>query len=124
MEFTFTCGIYFFTQPIEILEKGGVISQKVALFSKKVTEIMLQELEHPEQDKMEMFITHLAMAGKRMEEGTEENPMDEDLLESIKEEPDYEKAFKLLERLLGETDLRFSKTEQDFLSVHICNLLS
>ena len=109
---------------IEILEQGGVISQKVAQFSKKVTDIMLAELEHPKQDKMEMFITHLAMAGKRAEEGTEENPMDEDLLESMKEEPNYEKALKLLERLLEETDLPFSKTEQDFLSVHICNFLS
>ena len=60
---------------IEILEQGGVISQKVAQFSKKVTDIMLAELEHPKQDKMEMFITHLAMAGKRAEEGTEENPI-------------------------------------------------
>ena len=53
---------------------------------------------------MEMFITHLAMAGRAGGGSTEENPMDEDLLESMKEEPNYEKALKLLERLLGETE--------------------
>ena len=61
---------------------------------------------------------------QRAEEGTEENPMDEALLESIREEPAYEKAVELRDRILAETDIAFPKTEQDFLSVHLCNLLS
>ena len=55
----------------------------------------------------------------RAEEGTEENPMDPEILESLREEPVYERAVRLRDRLLEETDLSFPKAEQDFLSVHI-----
>ena len=109
---------------IAILEQNGVISPKAAAYSRHVTDLILAADEHVSQDKMEMFITHLAMAAQRAEEGTEENPMDEALLESIREEPAYEKAVELRDRILAETDIAFPKTEQDFLSVHLCNLLS
>ncbi len=109
---------------ISILEQSGVISKKVADYSRRAAELVLAEAEDAAQEKMEMFITHLAMAGKRAEEGTEENPMDPEILESLREEPVYERAVRLRDRLLEETDLSFPKAEQDFLSVHICNLLS
>lgn len=101
-----------------------MISPKAAAYSRHVTDLILAADEDVSQGKMEMFITHLAMAAQRAEEGTEENPMDEALLESIREEPAYEKAVELRDRILAETDIAFPKTEQDFLSVHLCNLLS
>ena len=100
---------------IAILEQNGVISPKAAAYSRHVTDLILAADEDVSQDKMEMFITHLAMAAQRAEEA---------LLESIREEPAYEKAVELRDRILAETDIAFPKTEQDFLSVHLCNLLS
>lgn len=109
---------------IAILEQNGIISPKAADYSRRVTDLVLAENEKVSQDKMEMFITHLAMAANRAEEETEENPMDEALLEGIKLEPAYDDAVRLLERVLAETDIPFPKTEQDFLTVHLCSLLS
>ena len=48
-----------------------------------------------------MFITHLAMAGKRAEEGTEENPIDEAILQGMKEEEAYEQAIVLRDQFLS-----------------------
>ena len=108
---------------IAILEQNGVISAKAAAYSRHVTDLILAENKDVSQDKMEMFITHLAMAAQRAEEGAEENPMDEALLESMKEEPAYEKALKLRDRILAETDIVFPKPERDFLPVPLGNLL-
>lgn len=109
---------------IQILQVNGVISDKVADYTKSVVDRILLEVPEVEQEKLEMFITHLAMAGKRAEEGTEENPMDEAILQGMKEEEAYEQAVVLRDQFLSMTDIKFPKTEQDFLSVHLCNLLS
>lgn len=109
---------------IQILQVNGVISEKVADYAKKIIDRILSEVPGVEQEKLEMFITHLAMAGKRAEEGTEENPIDEAILEGMKEEEAYEKAVALRDQLLSMTDIVFPETERDFLSVHLCNLLS
>ena len=90
---------------IAILEQNGVISPKVAACSRQVTDLVLSAKEDVSQDKMEMFVTHFAMAGQRAE-------------------PAYEEALKLRDQILAETDIQFPKTEQDFLSVHLCSLLS
>lgn len=109
---------------IWILQVNGVIGEKVADYTRSIVERILSEVPEVEQEKLEMFITHLAMAGKRAEEGTEENPIDEAVLQVVKEEEAYEKAVMLRDQFLSMTDINFPKTEQDFLSVHLCNLLS
>ena len=109
---------------IEILQVNRVISEKVADYAKRIVDRILLEMPEAEQEKLEMFITHLAMAGKRAEEGAEENPIDEAILQGVKEEEAYEQAIVLRDQFLSMTDIKFPETEKDFLSVHLCNLLS
>ncbi len=109
---------------IQILQVNGVISEKVADYTRSIVDRILLEVPEVEQEKLEMFITHLAMAGKRAEEGTEENPIDEAILQGMEEEEAYEHAVVLRDQFLSMTDINFPKTEKDFLSVHLCNLLS
>ena len=111
---------------IAILEQNGVISPKVAACSRQVTDLVLSAKEDVSQDKMEMFVTHFAMAGQRAEDGTEENPMDEALTgEHAAEEPAYEEGRRAPGPVFWRRrTLQFPKTEQDFLSVHLCSLLS
>ncbi len=71
-----------------------------------------------------MFITHLAMAGQRVLDGVVEHPLDNTLLDGIKQEPIYQRAEALKEELLKETDIQFPEAERGFLTVHLCNLLS
>jgi len=109
---------------VQILEQNGVISRKVADYTCRVTDQILEQVPDATQAKVEMFITHLAMAGKRAEEGTEENPIDGMILEAVKQEAAYPDALLMRDSLLSQTDLVFPETERDFLSVHLCNLLT
>lgn len=111
---------------VGILEDSGIISEKAACYARDVADLMLSqffEMRQEKEEKLEMFITHLAMAGKRAEEGIEENPIDEAVLEAVKRETVYEAAIALRDKILSMTDIIFPETERDFLSVHLCNLL-
>lgn len=109
---------------IAILEDNGIISSKVAAYARWVIGEILSAIPEVSQDKAEIFITHLAMAGKRAEEGTEENPIDPVLLDAVRQEVIFPKAVAFRDHCLSGTDLTFSETEKDFLSVHMCNLMS
>lgn len=109
---------------IGLMEDNGVISKKVADYTRNVADKLLLEIPKVSLDKLEMFITHLAMAGKRAEEGAEEIAIDRELYADLMQEPVYPKAVEFQEWLLDGTDIVFNRTEKDFLTVHLCNLLS
>lgn len=109
---------------IEILEENRVISKRAADYARLAVVQVLEEVPDAELEKMEMFITHLAMAGQRTLDGIEENPVDAALLDAMKEEPAYNRAAELRDKLLGQMDIEFPQTEKDFLSIHLCNLLT
>ncbi len=111
-------------QRLDILEENHVICKKVADYSRKAVERILEEKPDTEENKAAMFITHLAMAGQRVLDGAVEHPLDNILLDGIKKEPVYQRAAALKEELLKETDIQFPEAERDFLTVHLCNLLS
>lgn len=111
-------------QRLDILEENHVICKKVADYSRKAVVRILEEKPDTEEDKAAMFITHLAMAGQRVLDGAVEHPLDNILLDGIKKEPVYQRAAALKEELLKETDIQFPEAERDFLTVHLCNLLS
>lgn len=108
---------------VGILEDNGMISQKVACYSREIVDLILSQIREVSQEKLEVLITHLAMAGKRAEEGIEENPIDGAILEAMKSETVYPEAIELRDKILSRTNIVFPETERDFLSVHLCNLL-
>lgn len=108
---------------IGILEDNEIISGKVADYARKIVDYILFRCPGVPQDKMEMFVTHLAMAGKRAEERTEENPLDEGILAAVKTEVVFPKAVEIRDRILSMTDIVFSETEKDFLSVYLCSFV-
>lgn len=112
------------SQRLNILEENHVICKEVADFSRKVVERILKEKPDAKEDMAVMFITHLAMAGQRIMDGVEEPPLDTLILEGVKKEPVYKRAEALKEELLQETDIQFPVSERDFLTVHLCNLLT
>lgn len=109
---------------IAILEQNGVISAKAATYSRHVVDLILAENKDVPQDKLEMFITHFALAVRREEKREAVEPMDKALLESIRNETVFVKAKQLQECILTETGIKFSKAELEFLILHLCNLLS
>ena len=109
---------------LQILEDNEVITADVTNYVKDVIEIVFAEKPDLSQDGAEMFFTHLAMASMRTINSIEENAMDEMVFEAVKQEPNYNKAMEIREKILSITNIEFSQTEKDFLLVHLCSILS
>ena len=63
------------------------------------------------------------MAGQRALDGVEEEGYDSRILEELKAEEGYDRALGLRDSMLCGCGIPFSSTEQEFLLVHILNLI-
>lgn len=109
---------------LAILEESGLISSRAVSFCRQAMEQLLEKRPEMEDEKAGMFLTHLAMASQRALEGREEEPLGEEVLCGIIREAIYPEAKETASALLSGTDIPFSKTEQDYLVVHLCNLFT
>lgn len=109
---------------LEILEGGGLTSEGATRYCGQVIEILLSEKADVDEEKIAVFITHLAMAAQRALNGQEETPIDQNVLEEVKMEIIYPKAAAFADEMLAIGIVAFSQTEKDFLIVHLCNLFS
>ncbi len=109
---------------IRILHEAGLVSKKVAEFCHDTINMVLEERPDADEEKFAMFVTHLAMGTQRVIDKKEENPLQPEVIEALKEESSYEKSCLFAERILGTIDVKFPQTERDYLIVHLCNLFS
>ena len=109
---------------LKILEESGMISSRVSAFCMDAAEIILGEKEDADGEKLSMLITHLALAGDRMEkEDDREMEISPEVLEGVRQEAVYPRALCVSQQILKGTALKFTQTEADFLTVHLCNIL-
>lgn len=109
---------------LQILEDGGLISGQVRECCGKVIDLVLAEKADVERERFGMFVTHLAMAMQRVKNSEKENPIDEQVLEAVRQSTVYPRAEAFSEKVFEVCDFKFPRTEQDFLKVHLCNLFS
>ncbi|WP_215905095.1 PRD domain-containing protein [Treponema phagedenis] len=107
----------------QVLKDNNVIDDKSADYTMNMIDLVLATKPNIEEDKAEIFFTHLAMASQRAIDGLIENPLDDEVLLTVKEHPLYNEALALRNEMLSKTDIEFSQSEKDFLSAHICNFL-
>lgn len=109
---------------LKIMEEGGMISREVVMFCTRAAELILREKPDAEADKLNMLITHLALAGNRMEKKDEtEMAISREVLDGVKREKVYTRACVMSRRILTYTKLEFAEPETELLTVHLCNIL-
>lgn len=111
------------TLRLDILRDSGQLSKenynkviKVINYFEEKRDIKLLE------ENASMFITHLCAALGRIEENNLVNKLDDVVAESLKENENYDEAFKVakdLENILGE----IPDSELDFIVMHVCTLV-
>lgn len=111
------------TLRLDILRDSGQLSKenynkviKVINYFEEKRDIKLLE------ENASMFITHLCAALGRIEENNLVNKLDDVVAESLKENENYDEAFKVakdLENILGE----IPGSELDFIVMHVCTLV-
>ena len=109
---------------IQILKGADMITLSVAEFCVKVVDYILEAKPDADGERFGMLITHLAMGTQRLIAQTEANPVDENILATVKREHVFAEAERMAEAIISMSGIFFSKTESDFLKIHLCNLLS
>lgn len=109
---------------IQILRGADMIAPSIAEFCEKTVDYILEEKPDADEERFGMLITHLAMGTQRLLDQQEENPVDKEILAAVKQEPVFAEAERMAEAIMIMSEISFSKTESDFLKIHLCNLLN
>ncbi len=109
---------------LSLMLQAKMISERTAAFCTAAVGILLEEHPDSDEDRLNMLITHLAMAADRMEKGAAgETAIGEEIFEAVKREACFEEALCLGDRILKDAPVEFTGTERDFLTIHLCHLL-
>ena len=111
-------------QRLEILEGAGLIEKRVAEQTEKIIRLIYSGKPEVDAEKMEIFVTHIAMAMQRILNGQKEEPLSEAVLKELQEEASYENAKSLAQKVYETVNIEFPMVEQEYLIVHLCNLFS
>lgn len=76
------------------------------------------------KEKIDLFFTHLAMCIERVYKGESIDYLDDSIVEEIKSNNNYEKANQLLEEIKKETSLDIPESEENYLFLHLVNILN
>lgn len=107
---------------LDILHSAGMIEDRVVELCEKTMDLIWMEVAHPSSEKMEIFVTHLAMAAQRILQNQIEENVDTSIAIQLLQDPIYEKAEKLLTQIEQLSDMEFPDSERTLLLIHVCNI--
>ena len=108
---------------LDILHEANIISSTVREKSELVVDKFLDISDDFDQEKMDVFCVHLAIALSRVEKGESEACADENIVDEIKQNGNYAEASKILDEIEGLFQVEIPEGEKILLLIHICNLL-
>ena len=76
------------------------------------------------EENADTFVAHLCAAYGRSATGEDVEPLGDFVLGEIKAQPSYDRSVEILHRLMEVTDRPLIETEQDYLLLHINNLIA
>ena len=111
-------------QRMQTLRDAGVISGEIADFMDQVIDLLAERFPSAQQEKLEMFTTHLAMAAERIRKGETVDELDEGTWEEIRGSEHFAKAKDFMDEMLAICPVDFPEGESRFMMLHICSMLS
>ena len=111
-------------QRMQILRDAGVISGEIADFMNQVIDLLAERFPEAQQEKLEMFTTHLAMAAERIRKGETVDELDEGAWEEIRGSEHFAEAKSFMDEMLAVCPVEFPEGESRFMMLHICSMLS
>lgn len=112
------------TKKLEILKKSGVIDKETQQFVLAVNVYLLENKVIAEEEQMDMFLTHLAMADARQKKNEAVIKMDKLILSEIENNVNLAASKKLWQELKQYSSTKFSSDELWFIYMHIINILN
>ncbi len=107
---------------LELLLSSGLIAQDTCEKARKVDACLTERFGRSE--KIEMFVTHYAMALERRQNEEVIEGLHEEAVAEIYKNPDFETCRLLLEELESLTASGLSATEEQFILIHLLNIVN
>jgi hypothetical protein len=111
-------------EKLKILRDSNVIDEETEQFVLSVNHYLLTRKVIDEEEHLDMFLTHLAMANMRQKKNETPLIMDEDILSEIKKDQKLAESKALWQELAQYSSTVFSTDELWFVYMHIINLLN
>jgi len=107
---------------LEILKDQNVINQEILNFNLDILELLKERNIIEDDEEADTFITHLAMAMAR-DEDESINALEDETLEEIRADEDFEKAQSLWKEIDERAPINFHENETGYFHLHLVNLL-
>lgn len=107
---------------LEILLNSDVITQDIYDYSYKIYKKYFEKEEF-NKDKVNIFITHLAMSLKRINEGDIIDKLDEDVYTQVKNSEVFYEALRFSQMIVNDLDVDIPNNEEEYLILHLGNIL-
>ena len=110
-------------QRLDILHESHVIDEQTHQLVGRVISY-LQEVQALDIGKMEVFITHLAMAVMRMKKGESIDGVDAGILVDIEKSEYHGKALQIIAEIESWSGFSYAQSEVSYLLLHLVNLFN
>jgi len=110
-------------QRLDILKESGVIDSEIYTYTLAVLKYLDKEIPFLDEERVAVFLTHLAMAAARENSGNPIDAMEPFIKEEIINDSTFPRAKDLWQKLEKISPIKFSETEIDYCYVHICSML-
>lgn len=107
---------------LKILLDNEVITQKVFDTSNEIYIKYFKEEDY-NIDKVNVFMTHFAMALKRIEDGNAIEKLDEEIFGQVKNSDVYKDALKFSNNIVEDLYLDIPESEEEYFILHLGNIL-
>lgn len=105
---------------LKILLDANVISKEVAVYSDMALEILKKQGYN--EERTEVFITHIAMATQRVANKEEVMPFSDEIWQQVIECENYNKAIETFEIIKKYCPVVYPIDEERFIIMHLCNV--
>lgn len=107
-----------------ILKEAKMIDEQTETFVLAVNTYLIEKKVIEEEEHLDMFLTHLAMANMRQKKNESVVKMDALILAEVENDPKLDASKKLWQELESYSSTKFSTDELGFIYMHIINLLN
>lgn len=106
---------------VGILLENDIITKEIADYVLAINEEIIVA-NNFDESASEVFITHLAMASKRIEDDNIVTQMDDFILDDIKKFDEFDEVKTMIDRILETSPVKFPQSEVEYLWLHMVNI--
>ncbi len=109
---------------LTILKDNKVISEEVFNEVLKLHEGLFKDEQLQEYDSYSIAMTHLAMAMQRNSEGSPVNEMDQEIMNQLESDKNFQKAKELTNKVVQQLEMELPESEIHFMWLHFLNIFN